>query len=536
LGNSSLFTREKYILIAKIAMTVAVGYALIQLLVIGGDTFVINCSDAIPFPLSLLTTITVFLLWRRFLPFSSGRPLWIWFLIGWGCWGIGETLHMIQYWITGDVPYPGLPDIFYTLGYIGLIVGLITRLRETNRHLQPRQWWMLLTTFLILLGLTYSFALLPVIQNLGENSLQSALDLFYPFGDLALIIVGMRLLIDYNTRQSRTGWRLIIIGFILMYIADLMYTYTTSIGLYYPDGKVNLITTLGYTFPNDFAYAFWMMGIYGLQVRLTARMQEDTIIQPILVENTHILLFLNKDLQVDEVSSNYSRVFLDTPSLGQQLAEVLPFKPSEILEIKSTLTSRGKFADLPMEVVDRKGKNRLAKLSGISMLDSQKVFSGALVVLRIGSEANNLDLELSDYQRSLIVQVRTRSGSIETRNVCAFLHAFFLPFFKRGYELMLENAGYQQGVNFEEFLNRESAKNNWKVKFESGSVSIDENITPGQLIQQLPAMLATSRTQLDKMSDPESVDIEVQKIKSGFSEEVMNNYYYIQHAWQNRGK
>ena len=54
-----------------------------------------------------------------------------------------------------------------------------------------------------------------------------------------------------------------------MYIADLIYTYTTSIGVVYPDGNVNLITTLGYAFPYDFAYAFWMMGIYGLQVRLT---------------------------------------------------------------------------------------------------------------------------------------------------------------------------------------------------------------------------------------------------------------------------
>lgn len=241
-------------------------------------------------------------------------------------------------------------------------------------------------------------------------------------------------------------------------------------------------------------------------------------------------------MRIDEVSTNYSRVFLDTPALGQQLAEFLPFGTSEILEIKTGLTSRGKFADFPLEVVDRKGKNRLAKLSGISILDSQKVFSGALVVLRIGSEANNLDLELSDYQRSLVDQIRTRSGSNETRKVCEFLYAFFLPFFKRGYELMLENAGFQQGVNFEEFLNRESAKNNWKVKFESGSVSIDEDITPGQLIQQLPVMLATSRTQLDKISDPESVDIEVRKIRSGFSDEVMNNYYYIQHGWSNRGK
>ena len=110
-----------------------------------------------------------------------------------------------------------------------------------------------------------------------------------------------------------------------------------------------------------------------------------------------------------------------------------------------------------------------------------------MVVLRIVSDTNNLDLELNEYQQSLVTMVRTKSGSTEETTVYKFLHAFFVPFFKRTVELILENAGTQQGVNFEEFLNRQADKSGWNLRIEFGAIHVSQNCTPDQLIKQLPA-------------------------------------------------
>ena len=278
--KTPLFSRETYRFVTKIAFGITAIVAAVQLFHIGGDTFVISFSDTVTVPLGILTAVTAYLLWRRFLPFSSGRPLWIWFLIGWGAWGFSEVLYMVLFWVTGDVPYPGPPDFFYVLGYIGLIIGLQMRLRETHKQYTRRQRWILGGIFIFLFSLTFLFAIRPVIQYPSPIIWQSVLDVVYPTCDLVLILLGVRLLFDYNTRQSHIGWRLIIIGFGIMYIADLMYTYSSSVGFLYPDGKVNFISTLGYSLPYDFAYALWMMGMYGLQVKLTSRIKDEATIQP----------------------------------------------------------------------------------------------------------------------------------------------------------------------------------------------------------------------------------------------------------------
>jgi hypothetical protein len=534
LSRQTIFSRENYILTAKIAIAVAAVYAILVLGVVGVDTFVVPFTDNFSVVLGILTIVTVFALWRRFIPYSSGRPLWIWFLIGWTAWGFSEILYMAIIWFTGDVPYPGAPDFFYVLGYIGLIIGLQTRIREVHKRIQPNQRWLLLSIFILLMSLTFIFAILPVIQYPSSDIWTSLLDAFYPTADLILILLGIRLLFDYNSRQSHTGWRLIIIGFILMYVADLVYAYASTMGLLFPDGKMNLVSGLGYVLPYDFAYAFWMMGMYGLQVKLTARIQETSITQPVLVENTHILISVDPNFLLTDVSGNYVRFFGSTPSINQSLDKLLPIHSEAMILIRSELTRRGRLADYPVEVNNRMGEVTLAKLSGISILDDRKKITGFALVLRVLANANNLDLELDDYQHAAVDQVRLKSGSREADFVCAFLHSFYLPFFKRTHQLILENGGLQMGVNFEEYLNRESRKNHWKFLLESGTLEIVDKVTPDQIIHQLPELLQATRIQLEKIIEPEVVESEIRRVRSGFTNETLNNLYYIQHAWVNK--
>ena len=531
-----LFTREKYLLIVKIVIAAAFIYTLMHVLVIGGGSFLIPFSDFTSAFLATVTGITVFWLWRRFLPLYKRRPLWEWFLVGWGAWAVSEVWYVVESRVNPDVPYPGVSDILAIIGYLGLIAGMVLRVREANQKLTGHQKAILVVLLLILIGHTLTFAILPVVQTHAGNFWNAVLDIAYPIFDLILILLGIRLLIDYNTRRSRIGWRLIIIGFILMYVADLTFAYATNYGMLYPDEQVNLISTFGYALPYDFAYVLWILGLYGLQVKLTSRLKEEVFIQPELVENTHILFYLNAEMGVDEVSNNYGRVFNETSVSGQLLSALIPLTPVEVGRIKTDLFKRGKLTDFPLEVINRKGQHRLAKLCGVHILDAQKTVTGALLVLRLLSDVNNLDFELSDYQQSLVDMVRVKSNSRETRTVVDFMHVFYRPYIKRAYEVMLENGGLQQGVNYEEILNRHAQKNRWKLKVDSGSLEITPGCTPAQVIKEMPALLMAAREQLEKIIDSEEVDAEVRLIRQGFSDEVMNNLYYIEHHWVNRGE
>jgi hypothetical protein len=531
---NSLYTREKYLLIVKIVIAAAIIYMLIHALAIGGGAFIINLSDTVSAFLSVITGSTVFWLWRRFLPLYKSRPLWEWFLVGWGAWAVSEIWYVVESRVKVDIPLSGVSDILTIIGYLGLITGMALRVHEANQKMTGHQKAILGVLLLILIGHTLTFAILPVMQTHANNPWNAALDISYPIFDLILILLGIRLLIDYNTRRSRIGWRLIIIGFILMYVADLTYAYATNYGILYPDDQVNLISTFGYALPYDFAYVFWILGLYGLQVKLTSRLKEDTFAQPALVENTHILFYLNAEMIVDEVSTNYGRVFHESTTTGQPLSSLIPLTAVEVGRIKTDLIKRGKLTDFPLEVTNRKGQNRLAKLCGVHILDSQKAVTGALLVLRVLSDVNNLDLELNEYQQSLVDTVRVKSNSRESETVVDFMHIFYKPYIKRSYEVMLENGGLQQGVNYEEILNRQAQKNRWKLKVDSGSLEIPPDCTPAQVIKEMPALLMAAREQLEKIIDPEEVDAEVRLIRQGFSSEVMNNLYYIEHNWVRR--
>lgn len=531
---NSLYTREKYLLVVKITIAAAFLYMLMHVLVIGGGTYLIEFSDITSAILATVTGFTVFWLWRRFLPLYKRRPIWEWFLVGWGAWAVSEIWYVVESRVKDSISYPGVSDIIAIVGYLGLIAGMVLRVREINQKMTGHQKAILGVLLVILIGHTLTFAILPVVQTHSGNPWNAALDILYPIFDLILILLGIRLLIDYNTRRSRIGWRLIIIGFILMYVADLTYAYATHYGMLYPDEQVNLISTFGYALPYDFAYVFWILGLYGLQVKLTSRLKEETFAQPELVENTHILFYLNAEMIVDEVSTNYGRVFHESTTAGKPLSSLIPLTAMEVGRIKTDLIKRGKLTDFPLEVTNRKGQNRLASLCGVHILDSQKNVTGALLVLRLLSDVNNLDLELSEYQQSLVDMVRLKSNSRESQAVVDFMHTFYKPYIKRSYEVMLENGGYQQGVNYEEILNRQAQKNRWKLKVDSGSLEIEPDCTPAQVIREMPALLMAAREQLEKIIDSEEVDAEVRLIRQGFSSEVMNNLYYIEHNWVRR--
>lgn len=531
--RASFFSKEMFTRVSWVVITISVIYILINLFVIGGDALVITLTDSLPIPLSIVTTIIAFILWRKFAPKSSGAGMWRWFTLGWGLWAMGEILYLVYAAISEEVPYPSWADGAYIVGYIFLVAALISRVNETPRKFKFKHGLLLLVISLVFVALAVAFVILPLLQNREPGALVvNVLDVLYPTLDLVMLLLATRLLFDFLTRKSSVGWVLLIVGFILMTIADLMYSYTLSFDLYYPEDTVNLITTLGFAIPYNLAYVFWMMGIYRLQVTEEEVIPELLITQPELVENTHVVMFLNRDMTVDEVSANFTPLTGKAFLRGNDMASVLGIAHEENQAVRTELNRNGKFADRPVELRTQEKLLLPAMLSGIGLVDPQRNVTGAIVVLRALSSTSGLDTTLSEYNASIAKQVRVKSNSSEASQVTRFLCSYYLPIFKQLESMVYQHGGPQQGVVFREVLNRKAIESGWDVRVEAEAVIVSGNATPTHVKNALRGLVDFAKSHLGRMTDAAHIENELELVNEQFSEATRDNLHYIEESFK----
>jgi signal transduction histidine kinase len=187
-----------------------------------------------------------------------GRARNAWALIGVGvlCWGVGETVWTAQSLTTGDIPYPGPADVFYVLGYPLILLGVIAL-----PYLRPGRYERLRLTIDAAAG---AFSLVVVmwvvyldqVVSLGgeQSTVEMALNLFYPFGDVllatALMILAMR------RSEQRLDKRIVLLaaGVALTTAADLAFSLQVAAGTYIEWGRLDGVWLLSYA---AFALIAW---------------------------------------------------------------------------------------------------------------------------------------------------------------------------------------------------------------------------------------------------------------------------------------
>ena len=97
----------------------------------------------------------------------------------------------------------------------------------------------------------------------GETALKTFLDIVYPLGDfvgltIAIIISGL----SFKYLGGRYIWDIgsILVGLGVMFIADTVFSYTTTVGTYYNADFGDLLLTLGV-----FLLSFGVLGFYKLK-------------------------------------------------------------------------------------------------------------------------------------------------------------------------------------------------------------------------------------------------------------------------------
>jgi len=189
--------------------------------------------------------------------------IWSMFLIGLSLWFLGELVWAI--YVLGfkiDAPYPSVADVFYLLGYVPLICGVIMYLMQFRPALSLKTARLGLFIATVMIILTIAFLYRPII-NSPNDPLTISLDLLYTTLDLVVLIFSAQMFVFTLSYTSLFGgdlWKallFLVIGAILNAGANLLFSYLTLLSVYYEGNPSELLYLWSYI---GFCLAFYIHG------------------------------------------------------------------------------------------------------------------------------------------------------------------------------------------------------------------------------------------------------------------------------------
>jgi hypothetical protein len=497
-------------------------YLIINLFVIGGDEFVFQLNSFLVSPLSIVTVVMAMLLWRQMKIGVQSRFIWSGLLAGWMCWAIAELLWA-TYSLLGQDPFPSPADIFFLAGYIPLAIGFLSRLSKLPQRPDKTQRVLIGTISLVVGGATIIYILLPILQSYDPGLfLENLLSIFYPLADLVLLLLVVRLLFTYGPGIYGMAWRLILIGFITVTVSDLFFSYADWNGLYYPDARATLMSTIGVDWMYNLSYLLWAFGIYTLRELLGEHHTRTSNFQPKLVPNTYILLFTDKDKRVSDVSPNYYPLFPVRELKRKSLVDILGISEQQEHHIHDKLLTEKKYSEELIHVTGSDGIVYEARISGLAIMPSPNQFDGAILLLRLFAQPGETTHGLSEYHKTLVWNILKKVDNNEKKEISSFLRDYYLAYITSLFNLALREGGAPMSQSFLDELHTVSRKNGWGMIFDA-HMKWDSN--PAAYLEApnhaWRTMLETAKQFTSQLTDTATVEACMQDVRIQFSDEVL---------------
>ena len=168
------------------------------------------------------------------------------FFLGLGLffWGCGELIWSYYNFFGGvAAPYPSFADLGFAPSEIFYCIGSVYLARAAGADLglnrRFSKLFIVVVSVLMAFVSYYIFVVVAhhgVLVTQGDSFLKSVFDLAYPIGDFvslttAVIISGLSF--KYITKEYRAAVLAVLLGLAVIFIADSVFSYTTSIGTYF---------------------------------------------------------------------------------------------------------------------------------------------------------------------------------------------------------------------------------------------------------------------------------------------------------------
>jgi hypothetical protein len=172
-------------------------------------------------------------------------------------WGVGECIWSYYNFFKNDpAPYPSWADLGFAPSIFFWIIGVYFLAHASGAWLRLKRSWhakvYVLVAIAALTALSY-YLLVKVARDgtlvpPGETALKVVLDIAYPLGDfLAAILAFIVLTLSFKYLGGIYKYAIgaVLLGLFTMYIADFVFSYTTTTGTYYNADWGDLLLSTG---------------------------------------------------------------------------------------------------------------------------------------------------------------------------------------------------------------------------------------------------------------------------------------------------
>lgn len=190
---------------------------------------------------------------------SRSRVAWLMIGAGVFAWGMGELIWVTyEFFLHLEVPYPGIADIFYVLGYPVIFAGVLLL-----PHVKPRPLERVRLTIDALAG-TIAISAVMWVTYLGDQIyfdpevglLEQFINIMYPFGDVILLVGLMILTVRKSANRYDVRLFALAVGMVVTAAADALYILQIEAEAYVSGGWLDALWLLAY---GAFALAGWYL-------------------------------------------------------------------------------------------------------------------------------------------------------------------------------------------------------------------------------------------------------------------------------------
>lgn len=497
-------------------LLLGLAYLAANLFHLGGDEFVFTLNNNILLPFALGAAVCAFVLWRQIPGGNQNRSLWAGLALGWALWAIAEFWWGIAALIGQEVPYPSGADFLWLIGYLPMYFALAVRIRSLPASVGRLQRAGLVCSALGSIGWTVFFILKPILAgNDAPHLWESVLNILFPLADLVLLLLVFRIFFSYQHGRYGRAWVWLSIGFLLHSISNLIFSYATTVDLYYPGGQANLASIWGVDLPYNFSYVFWLVGLlllWNLQKTYVPFAGKEKIALA-LVPDTHLLVFIAADQMIDHVSQNFGRVFplvgVNKTSLSQALGLSAEEADSVIAEVKAQRVCRER--SVTVTTLKRRCE---ARLSGVAILNPDGGYEGASFVLRLWTQDASVDHALTPYQRGLVASLLNRSGVDEQGETRRLLAGYYLAYIQALYNRILAEGGMVMADALVTALQATARASGWEVSFHAENLLDVHTPSLAELQRAFPLLQHTTEQFVSKVIDEPTVTALVRQVQA----------------------
>lgn len=172
-------------------------------------------------------------------------------LISWGCGMVFWNYYV--FFTNIEIPYPSFADFGYILGLVFFVIGISSLYRIVGVRFALRNKKGKFIFFLIpIIAILFSVYLLVNVARGGvlidnsEGYLKLFIDILYPLGDVVILTITS--LIYFLSKNLLGGVyknpiRILFLGFLVFFISDFLFSYTTTQETYFNGHFVDFLFT-----------------------------------------------------------------------------------------------------------------------------------------------------------------------------------------------------------------------------------------------------------------------------------------------------